>query len=64
MYIYNKMITSLVVYMNPALDNLSACGCLRNHHTLHLFAEFIGVFAGQLNAVENSLRFDKVPITL
>lgn len=35
-----------------------------HYQTLHLLAGFIGVFAGQLKAVENSFRFDKVPMTL
>lgn len=36
----------------------------RCHQTLHLFDGFMGVFGGQLKAVENSFKFDKVPMTL
>lgn len=35
-----------------------------SYQTLHLLAEFIGVLAGQLKAVENSFKFDRVPMTL
>lgn len=36
----------------------------QNYQTLHLLTEFIGVLAGQLKAVENSFKFERVPITL
>lgn len=37
---------------------------VKSYQTLHLFGGFIGAFAGQLKADENSLRLDSVPITL
>ena len=40
------------------------CCHATGHQTLHLLVGFICVFGGQLKAVENSFRFDRVPMTL
>ena len=58
--IFDKLLAIKGVFLNA---NISLCQ-LYVHHNEHFSVGFILLLTGQLNALENSSEFDKVPSTL